>query len=65
MKMVGSVAVPAGTTVTLRPGGLHLMLSDPEPMTSGSNFTVHLRFEHAGDVDVKVRVVGDSSQVPE
>lgn len=57
MRQVDAVAVPAGQTVELKPGGLHLMLMDLKaPLVAGSQFALTLQFEKAGDVKVDVQV---------
>ena len=46
------VALPAGKTVALAPGGIHLMLFGPrQPLVAGQSLPVTLRFEHAGAVE--------------
>lgn len=48
MRAVPSLALPARTSVELKPGGLHLMLMDlKQPMTAGSTVPVTLHFEDA------------------
>jgi periplasmic copper chaperone A len=55
--LAGGIALPAGGTVWLRPGGLHLMLIGPAgPFAQGENVTVTLRFERAGEVTVDLEV---------
>lgn len=57
MRPIESVAVPAGQTVELKPGGMHMMFMGlTQPLNSGSSFALTLRFEKAGDVTVQVRV---------
>jgi periplasmic copper chaperone A len=57
MRPVDAVAVPAGQTVELKPGGLHIMLMGlAQPLKSGSSFPLTLRFEKAGNVTVQVKV---------
>ncbi|NKN37878.1 DUF1775 domain-containing protein [Agrobacterium sp. a22-2] len=47
------VAVPAGTTVELKPGGLHLMFMDvKKPFVEGETVDLKLTFEKAGTVDL-------------
>lgn len=57
---VPSLDLPAGQAVTLRhdaPEGYRLLLSSLKaPLKDGDRFTVSLRFERAGPVDVKVWV---------
>ncbi len=57
MRPVDSVAVPAGQTVELKPGGMHIMFMGlAQPLKSGSSFPLTLRFEKAGDMTVQVKV---------
>ena len=61
MRPVDAVAVPAGQTVELKPGGLHLMLMGlAQPLKSGSSFPLALRFEKAGEVKVQVKVAAQA-----
>jgi len=51
------LAIPAGQTVTLAPGGLHLMLIGVQaPLAPGQTVPVELRFERAGTVTVNLAV---------
>lgn len=53
----GELAVPAGQSVTLQPGGMHLMFLDvAEPFTEGDEVTILLHFEHAGTVEAVLPV---------
>lgn len=57
MRQVDAVDVPAGRTVVLRPGGLHIMLVGlKSPLKIGDSFPLVLRFEKAGDIKVRVPV---------
>ncbi|MEM1345679.1 MAG: copper chaperone PCu(A)C [Pseudomonadota bacterium] len=57
MLQTEAIAVPAGETVALEPGGLHLMLFGAEaPFAEGESFPVTLTFENAGTVEVTVNV---------
>jgi copper(I)-binding protein len=57
MRQVDAIDVPAGRTVELKPGGLHLMFMDLKaPLTNGTRFPLTLRFEKAGEVQVQVQV---------
>lgn len=57
MRQVDSVAVPAGGSVSLEPGGYHVMLMGlPEPLEVGSTFELTLTFETAGERTVTVEV---------
>lgn len=51
------IAIPAGETVELKPGGLHLMFYKvAEPFKEGATVNVTLTFEKAGAVDVVLPV---------
>ena len=57
MQPVQAIEIPAGGSVTLRPGGLHLMLVGlSAPMRMGEAVPVTLTFEHAGAITVQVPV---------
>ncbi|GLK86758.1 hypothetical protein GCM10017653_48280 [Ancylobacter defluvii] len=53
------IAIPAGGTVALAPGGYHLMLQDlKQPLKEGASFKGTLTFEKAGTVAVEFKVEG-------
>ncbi len=55
MRRVESLDLPAASTVTLEPGGLHMMFVGLRaPLKAGMSFPLELRFERAGAVVVKV-----------
>ena len=57
MRQVKDIAVPAGSAVELKPGGLHLMfMSIKSPLTAGESVPVKLKFAKAGEVEVKMPV---------
>ena len=57
MRQVDAVEVPAGKTVELKPGGLHVMLLGLKaPLKEGEKFPVRLKFENAGELTVTVNV---------
>jgi copper(I)-binding protein len=57
MRQVKEVVVPAGATVELKPGGLHLMFMNIKaPLTAGDTVPVKLKFAKAGEVEVKMSV---------
>lgn len=61
MRPVAGVDIPAGKTVTLAPGGVHIMLMGlAKPLQAGQSFPLTLTFEKAGarTVDVEVAKVG-------
>ena len=57
MREMQGLELPAGKTVTLAPGGLHLMLTGLKaPLKLGDKLALKLRFEKAGEVEVTVNV---------
>jgi|YNPMSStandDraft_1061717.scaffolds.fasta_scaffold08464_4 copper(I)-binding protein len=57
MRPVNDIPVPAGQTVRLRPGGLHVMLIGlTEPLRQGAEVPLTLRFERAGEVQVMLAI---------
>lgn len=66
MRRVDGVNVKPGEAVTLRPGGLHLMLMGLRaPLAKGQTFPLTLTFKTAGTVTVEVAVHGVGAQMPE
>ncbi len=57
MQQIDELEVPAGETVALEPGGLHLMLFDSTKLhKAGDQFPLTLNFEEAGEMTVDVMV---------
>jgi copper(I)-binding protein len=56
MEPVSAIHIPAGGTVTLEPGGFHLMLMSPKPIQVGQTVDLVLTFEKAGAMTVKAEV---------
>jgi copper(I)-binding protein len=49
--------LPAGQTVELKPGGLHMMfMGVTKPFTAGQTIRVKLTFENAGEIEIDVPV---------
>lgn len=60
------LAIAPDSTVTLQPGGLHLMFLDPvRPLAEGDTVNATLQFEHAGPINIPlaVRAPGAASAV--
>jgi copper(I)-binding protein len=56
-KLEQGIAIPAGATVALASGGLHLMFMDvKKPFAAGDSVPVTLTFEKAGKVDYMLAV---------
>jgi copper(I)-binding protein len=61
----GGLEILPGQTVTLKPGGLHMMLVDlKHPLEAGSSMKATLKFDHAGTVDVEYPVAAIGAPVP-
>jgi copper(I)-binding protein len=59
MRAVEAIEVPAGGTVKLEPGGLHVMFMGLNaPLKEGQTFPLKLKFAKAGEVEVTVDVKG-------
>ena len=57
MRPLAGVDVPANEPVTLKPGGMHIMLQGlSEPLQAGKSFPLTLTFEKAGQREVEVAV---------
>ena len=57
MRQVDAIELPAGKTVELKPGGLHVMFMGLKaPLKAGDSFPLKLKFEKAGEVTVDVKV---------
>lgn len=57
MRAVESLDLPAGATVELKPGGLHVMMTGLRaPLAEGGSLMLRLTFEKAGEVEVEVPV---------
>jgi periplasmic copper chaperone A len=53
----GGLEIPAGATVELKPGGLHVMfMAVKEPFKAGSSVVLTLEFEKAGKVELTLPV---------
>jgi uncharacterized protein YcnI/copper(I)-binding protein len=61
-QLTGGIAVPAGETVTLAPGGLHIMFMGLKaPLVEGETVAVTLTFETAGTVTIDLPVLGTAA----
>lgn len=57
------LAIPAGASVALQPGGYHLMFIEPQrPFAGGDVVVATLVFEKAGDVEVSFQVRGEAAR---
>jgi len=63
--VAGGLAIPPGKTVTLAPGGYHLMLLGLKaPLAQGQSVPVTLTFEKAGAVNLFLEVLGVGAKGP-
>jgi copper(I)-binding protein len=64
-RLADGIPVPAGATVTLQPGGLHMMfIKLAGPMVEGTTVPVTLTFEKAGTVSLELSVQGVGADAP-
>jgi copper(I)-binding protein len=65
MRQVDAIELPAGGSVELKPGGLHLMfIGLKQPLKAGETFPATLRFEKAGEVVVQFKVETPTGAAP-
>ena len=65
MVRLAELGLPAGETVRLTPGGIHLMLVDvAAPLAAGASVTLSLRFAAAGTLELEVPVVDARASSP-
>jgi periplasmic copper chaperone A len=61
MQEIEELTLPAGESVSLEPGGYHIMLLDlPDPLETGETFDLTLTFANAGEQVVSVEVRDDA-----
>jgi copper(I)-binding protein len=61
----GGLALAAGQTVTMAPGGYHIMLMGlKQPLKVGDRFALTLTFEHAPEMTVDVSVEKAGAMTP-
>jgi copper(I)-binding protein len=57
MRPLTAMDIPAGQTITLSPGGTHIMLLGlTQPLREGQSFPLTLSFDHAGPRQVTVLI---------
>ena len=58
MEPISSISLPRGKTVSLKPGGLHIMLlSLKKPLEEGETIKATLIFEHSPSQDLEIPVL--------
>lgn len=58
MREVKRVDLPAGKSVSFKPGGLHIMLYDVRSLEDGETVDITLRFEECEDLTIDAEVRG-------
>jgi len=56
MRQLEAIDLPAGSTVTLKPSGIHLMMKLKQQLQEGQTFPLTLTFERAGVIEVTVKI---------
>jgi hypothetical protein len=58
MVALRSIPIPAGKTIAMKPGGMHLMIEHPRSgLTRGGQLNLTLVFAHAGRLTMQVPIV--------
>jgi periplasmic copper chaperone A len=61
----GGLEIKPGETVTLKPGGFHMMLENlKHPLEQGNTMKATLKFDNAGTVDVEYPIAGIGAPAP-
>jgi copper(I)-binding protein len=61
MQQVMEIALPAGQTVQLKPGGLHVMfIGLVNPLQTGDSISLTLVFKNAGEIVIDVPVLEEA-----
>jgi len=61
----GGLEIKPGETVTLKPAGLHVMLTNlSHPLEQGNKVKVTLKFDNAGTIDVEYPIAGIGAAAP-
>ena len=61
----GGLEIKPGETMTLKPGGFHIMLLDlKHPLEPGQSLKATLKFDHAGSVDVDYPIAAIGAPMP-
>jgi copper(I)-binding protein len=62
----GGLPIPAGATVTLQPGGFHVMFMElKQPLVEGETVDVTLVFEKAGEVTLPLAILAPDARALE
>jgi copper(I)-binding protein len=61
MHTIGSISIPADSTVAMVPDGYHMLITGAGPIRGGKDITLTLVFAHAGRVLVVAQVTDPST----
>lgn len=61
MHTIGSISIPADSTVAMVPDGYHMLITGAGPIRGGKDITLTLVFAHAGRVSVVAQVTDPST----
>ena len=65
MRSLDGIKVEPGQTVTLQPGGMHMMLINlKQPLTAGESFPLTLKLADGDSMTVAVSVLGPTAAAP-
>lgn len=65
MGPAGAITIPAGSEVSLKPGGLHVMMMKlKQPLEKGESLDLTLTFKNTGPVEVLVPILGIGASGP-
>lgn len=66
MAPAGEIEILAGESLTLAPGGLHIMLMRlNQPLVEGESYALTLVFKNGHNVDISVPILGVAARGPE
>ncbi len=65
-ELAGGLEIKPGATVELKPGGLHLMFMGLKaPLKAGAVHQGQLTFQHAGTVDIELKIANAAARSPD
>ncbi len=65
MKYVQGIDIPASTSVSLNPTGLHIWLDGlKHPLRAGETFPLTLKFQNAGERRIVVSIIAPAAAPP-
>jgi hypothetical protein len=56
MRQLEGIDLPPGSTVMLKPSGIHLMMTLKQQLQEGQTFPLTLTFEKAGTVEITIKI---------